>query len=62
MNNIDILLGYTNRSFENQTRYNTGYDSLPYSVVVGDYNNDYQLDIAVTNYCTNNVKILWNIC
>jgi hypothetical protein len=56
-NNFHVLFGYGNGSFGNQITYNTGYDSLPYSVVTGDFNNDYQLDIAIANYGTNNIGI-----
>ena len=56
-NNIGILFGYGNGSFANQITYSTGYDSLPYSVVIGDFNNDHYLDIAVANYGTDNVGV-----
>ena len=56
-NCIGILLGYGDGSFQDQTTYPTGYDSIPYSAAVGDLNQDNKLDIAVTNYGTNNVGI-----
>jgi hypothetical protein len=56
-NSIGILLGYGNGSFQDQTTYSTDYDSIPYSLAVGDFNNDNHLDIAVANYGTNNVGI-----
>ena len=56
-NNIGIFFGYGNGSFGNQITYSTGYDSLPYSVVVADFNNDHHLDIAVANYGTDNIGI-----
>jgi hypothetical protein len=58
-NDIGILLGYGNGYFQNQTTYFTGYDSIPYSLAVGDFNKDNQLDIAVANYGTNNVGIFF---
>ena len=57
-NNIGILLGYDNGTFATQITFSTGYDSLPMSLVVIDFNNDNHLDIAVANYGTNNVGIL----
>jgi hypothetical protein len=56
-NNIRVLLGHGNGTFATQITYSTGYDSLPMSLVVNDFNNDNQFDIAVTNYGTNNVGI-----
>jgi streptogramin lyase len=56
-NYISILFGYGNGSFENQITYFTGYDSLAYSVIVKDFNNDYHLDIALANYGTDNIGI-----
>jgi hypothetical protein len=56
-NSIGILLGYGNGSFQDQTTYSTGYDSIPYSLVVADFNEDNRMDIAVANYGTNNIGI-----
>jgi hypothetical protein len=56
-NNIAIIFGYGNGSFGNQITYSTGYDSLPCFVVVDDFNNDHHLDIAVTNYGTDNIGV-----
>ncbi|CAF2835608.1 unnamed protein product [Rotaria sp. Silwood2] len=56
-NNVGILLGNGNGSFEEQITYSTGYDSHPYALVVGDFNKDNQLDIAVANYGTDNIGI-----
>jgi hypothetical protein len=56
-NNIGILFGYGNGSFQDQTTYSTGYDSMPYPIAVGHFNKDNQLDIAVANYGTNNISI-----
>ena len=55
-NNVSIFLGYG--SFANQTTYSTGLYSSPYSVAVGDFNNDTRLDIVVTNYAINTLGVL----
>jgi hypothetical protein len=57
-NSVSLLLGSGNGSFQDQITYFTGYDSIPYSLVVGDFNKDNKLDIGVANYGTNNVGIL----
>jgi hypothetical protein len=57
-NNIGVLFGYGDGSFQDQVTYFTGYDSFPYSLAVGDFNNDNQSDIAIANSGTNNVGIL----
>ena len=56
-NTIGILLGYGNGSFQHQKIYFTGYDSLPCSLAVRDFNNDTHLDIVVANYGTDNIGI-----
>ncbi|CAF4083012.1 unnamed protein product, partial [Adineta steineri] len=58
--NIGILFGRNNGSFDELIIYSTGYDSLPYSLAIKDLNNDQHLDIVVTNYGTNNIKIFYN--
>ena len=57
-NSVGVHLGYGNGSFHHQTNYFTGYDSLPHSLALGDFNNDSYLDIAVANYGTSNIGIL----
>jgi hypothetical protein len=56
---ISILLGYGDGSFPNQTTYSTGYDSVPSSITVADFNNDNQVDIAVTNNGIGNLGIFF---
>ncbi|CAF4726353.1 unnamed protein product [Rotaria sp. Silwood2] len=53
---MSVLLGYGNGSFSDQVAYSTGAN--PSSVAVGDFNNDTQLDIAVTNSGSSDVSIL----
>ncbi|CAF2417401.1 unnamed protein product [Rotaria sp. Silwood2] len=56
-NTIGIFLAQDNATFTNQKIYSTGFTSSPYSLVVNDFNNDKNLDIAVANYGTNNIGI-----
>ena len=56
-NNLGVLLGCVNGTFFSQLTYSTGNDSQPYSVAVGDFNNDSRLDIIVANYGTDNVGV-----
>ncbi|CAF4752687.1 unnamed protein product, partial [Rotaria magnacalcarata] len=56
---ISILFGYGNGNFSSPTSYSTDYDSFPSSVVTGDFNNDNYLDLAISNYGTDNVQILF---
>jgi hypothetical protein len=53
---VSVLLGYGNGSFANQLTYSTG--SSPYSVAIGDFNNDNREDIVVANYHSDNVSVL----
>jgi hypothetical protein len=58
-NNVGILLGYGNGTFADVIPYSTGDGSLPLCVSVGDFNNDNRLDIAVTNYGTKTIVVLF---
>ncbi|CAF0957422.1 unnamed protein product [Adineta steineri] len=55
--NIGIHLANKDGTFQTGVTYSTGYDSLSYSLAIGDFNHDKQLDIVVTNYGTNNIGI-----
>ncbi|CAF5067610.1 unnamed protein product, partial [Rotaria sp. Silwood1] len=46
-NNIGVLFGYGNGSFENQMMLSTGSNSDPISIAVGDFNGDRVVDIAL---------------
>jgi hypothetical protein len=56
--NFAILFGHNNGSFRIETIYDMGYDSIPYSLATGDFNNDHYLDIAFVNSGTDNIGIL----
>jgi hypothetical protein len=58
-NNVGILLGYGNGTFADVIPYSTGVGSFPKFVSVGDFNNDNQLDIAVTNSGTKTIVVLF---
>lgn len=58
-NNILLLFGFGNGTFGNESSYSMSYNSDPYSLAVGDFNNDSWMDIAVANYgadCRNSFK------
>jgi len=56
---IDILLGYGDGTFKNGNTYSTGNNSLPYTVAVGDFNNDGNLDLITSNYYFGNVGLFF---
>jgi len=56
-NNIGIFLGYGNGTFADQQTYTTLSKSNPSSIAVGDFNNDNQTDIVVSNNGTGNVGL-----
>jgi hypothetical protein len=55
--NVGVFLGYGNGSFSNQTTFTTGFNSQPYSLAIGDFDNDTSLDIIIANHGTNNVDV-----
>ncbi|CAF1311483.1 unnamed protein product [Adineta steineri] len=56
---ISIYFNNGDGMFLNQTTYFMGYDSIPYSVAIADLNHDKILDLAVVNYGTNNIAVLF---
>ncbi|CAF4047001.1 unnamed protein product [Rotaria sp. Silwood2] len=57
--NVGIFLGQGNRSFSSQATFFMGLSSNPYSVAVLDMDNDTLWDVAVTNFGTNSVTVLF---
>ena len=62
MDNVGVLLGNGDGTFEAQTTFSTGLRSKPMCIALGDFNGDSQLDIAVTNSGSDQVGILLNTC
>ncbi|CAF5199705.1 unnamed protein product [Rotaria magnacalcarata] len=54
---ISIFYGYGTDYFSTPSRYSTGYDSFPSALAIGDFNSDHYLDLAISNYGTNNIGI-----
>ncbi|CAF4706958.1 unnamed protein product, partial [Rotaria sp. Silwood2] len=61
VNKITVYLGNGDGTFKSHTTYSTGSYSRPYKVIIGDFNNDHRLDIAVANFGTNNINIFHGI-
>jgi len=56
-NNVGVLLGNGDGTFQAQMTFSTGVGSLPLSVTVGDFNQDTRMDIAVANGGGDNVGV-----
>jgi hypothetical protein len=56
---IGVYLSYGSMPFGGQTTFFVGEGSQPASIAVGNFNNDSQLDIAIANYGTNSIGILF---
>ncbi|CAF4756532.1 unnamed protein product [Rotaria sp. Silwood1] len=54
---VQILLGYREGTFTNIITYSTGINVHPQHVVAADFNKDNQLDIAVINYWTSDLRV-----
>jgi hypothetical protein len=61
-NNLCVLLGHGNGTFGSPILFLMDYGSHPFSVVVGDFNNDRKLDLAVANNGTDSLYILLQTC
>jgi hypothetical protein len=54
--NVSVLLGNGDGTFQAAVNYNTG--SFPKAVAVGDFNGDGKLDLVTANYSSNNISVL----
>jgi hypothetical protein len=61
-NSLGVFFGYGNGSFASQLIFNTGFDSYPFALAVGDVNNDNLTDIIATNNGYGNIDILFMEC
>jgi hypothetical protein len=61
-NNLAVFLGHGNGTFANAILFSLSYASGPFSVVVGDFNNDRKPDFAVANDGTDSLSILLQTC
>jgi hypothetical protein len=52
-----VFLGEGNGSFTQDAQYSTGTDSVPYALALGDLNNDYILDLVVSENVTSTLII-----
>jgi hypothetical protein len=57
-NNVGVLLGHGNGTFQIQIIFTTGTNSYPYSIAIDNLNSDTYLDIVVACSSTNNVGVL----
>jgi hypothetical protein len=57
-NNVGIFLANGDGTFRSQKTYTTSPGTYPVSIIIGDFNQDNLLDIATSNYDTNNISIL----
>ncbi|CAF1334145.1 unnamed protein product [Adineta steineri] len=56
-NSVDVYLGKGNGTFFKETRYDTGINTFPEDIVVADFNNDGDQDIAVVNKKSQSIGI-----
>ncbi|CAF1383717.1 unnamed protein product [Adineta ricciae] len=56
-NNIALLIGFNNGSFEIERTLYTGFQSEPVSLVANDYNKDGYLDGTVINFASDNIVL-----
>ncbi|CAF4117745.1 unnamed protein product, partial [Adineta steineri] len=57
-NQVAVMLGYGNGSFDVPMMFSTGIYSFPSTIVANDFNGDGYLDIVVTNTGNHNIGVL----
>ncbi|CAF5139638.1 unnamed protein product, partial [Rotaria sp. Silwood1] len=57
--NIAIYFGHGNGTVASPVMFSTGYGSAPYTIAVGDFDNNHRLDFAVANFGTNSIGVLF---
>ena len=62
VNTVLVLRGYHNGTFANMVLVQLEYRSHPFSVVVGDFNNDRKLDFAVANNGADSLEVFLQTC
>ena len=60
--NLIVFIGYHHGTFAKMISIQLEYRSGPFSVVVGDFNNDRKADVAVVNDGTDNVQLFLQTC
>ena len=61
-NNVCLLFGYGNGSFEIPECHTSGYDSRPFAVTSGDVNGDNLTDVVIANKGYSTIEVLTKIC
>ncbi|CAF3790965.1 unnamed protein product [Rotaria sp. Silwood1] len=61
-NYLGVLLGQGNGTFASIILFPLEYRSHPFSIVIGDFNNDRKLDVAIANNGTDSLNILLQTC
>ncbi|CAF3850144.1 unnamed protein product [Rotaria sp. Silwood1] len=61
-NYLSVLLGHGNGSFAHIILFPLEYGFNPFSIAIGDFNNDRKLDFAVANNGTDSLNILLQTC
>ena len=57
-----ILPGHGDGTFGERKEFLIGYDSHPFVIAIGDFNQDKKLDLAVANEGSDNMQIMLQTC
>lgn len=57
--NIVLLFGHGDGTFDTGYTYSMGARSLPYSIAINDLNNDHFMDLAIASFGTSNLLLLY---